>query len=411
MLVGKKYIIFITVYPFNEDYALKYGFDILSKRGFNIVILNVFNFLHPKALEELQYNNLLEPVMGVEQFWIESGKDLRKHLDSIRGWKIAFLVVFPVIKLLRVLRRANVDYIITNGNIHPPIMGGEKTIFGRFFRILKTLIANPVTFFSNSFMGKVKNYMYRLSHRLPYFFGIRCPKYYFLGSEAYPYCYPPSKTQVIHAHSFDYDRCLKNKGKPKAEYIPDGEYYVHIADTPWGGHDYPILKITGGTSKEDYSKIINAFFDFVERNTGKRIIIAAHPKHTDEDNVYNGRPFLYDTEQLIKYSSGVICHYSGAVKFAVIHKKPVCFISIWKMKGDTFFQNNIIAHAKALGSEIHYIDRNADLQRMLDKGIFSYDPSVYEDFERKYIKLDKNQDRLFGDIVADTLLGKMASNG
>ena len=69
-------IIFFTVYPLNEDYAIKYGFDVLKKRGFDIVILHVFDYLFDddlKAYSE-QYGELT-PVLGIEQTHIRSKSD------------------------------------------------------------------------------------------------------------------------------------------------------------------------------------------------------------------------------------------------------------------------------------------------------------------------------------------------
>ncbi len=123
--------------------------------------------------------------------------------------------------------------------------------------------------------------------------------------------------------------------------------------------------------------IINKFFGFIEELMGIRVVIAAHPKYTEEDNVYSGRSFLKDTEQLIKYSSGVFLHYSSAVSFAVIHKKPVCFISADEIKQDMHFHGLISAFAEELKSRIYYIDRKEDLRCMKDNGIFSYNQNAY----------------------------------
>lgn len=392
MLVNKKTIIFITIYPFNEDYAIKYGFDILKKRGFDIVILNVLNFIYPKAVEKLPGYTILVPVCGVEQVCVKSRKDLENHLNNITGWKLAILVVIPCIKLLKVLRYASVNYIILFLNIQPSFPKKRADFLKRLFFLLIHFFKKPVDVFLISILP-------RLPYRLV---GVHYPKYVVLGSEITNCSYSLLKTQAIYSHSFDYDRYLRNKNKPKPEFVPD-DYYVHIADTPWGGHDYFIIDYKPRIRKSEYSRIINAFFDFVEKKTSKKIIIAAHPKHSDEDNIYHGRPFLYDTEQLIKYSSGVMCHFSGAIKFAIIHKKPICFISSRRFEKDTYFQSNISAYSRGFGAKINYIDNEADWLEVLDKGFF-YNKEAYEDYERKYIKAIQTEDRLLWDTVADALI-------
>lgn len=406
MLVNKKTIIFITVYPFNEDYGLKYGFDVLIKRGFRLLILNVSDFLYPRLSgNKTGYYEELNPVMGIEQINIRSGNELKNYLLNLNSWKIAYLVAYPFISLRKVLTSAKTDYIMTNAGHHPlPHENMEKrTFIDRLSRLIKRFIKKPDRSFLIYLCDALKFYIYNLSLRYPMLFGIKYPRYYIRGTEGYIHPFSASKTNVIRAHSFDYDRYLRNRDRPKPKYIPNEKYYVHIADTPWGGHDYIFMNYEGGITKSEYRDIINSFFDLVENRTGGRIVIAAHPKHTDEDNIYNGRPFLSDTEQLIKYSSGVICHFSGAARFAVIHKKPLCFISLWKMKDDKHFQSSVKAYAKAVESDIYYIDRREDAEALTEKGFFSYNHKSYENYMKKYIKPYDSSGRLIWDIVADRL--------
>jgi hypothetical protein len=43
---------------------------------------------------------------------------------------------------------------------------------------------------------------------------------------------------------------------------------------------------------------------------------------------------------------------------------------------------------------------------MMEEGIFSYNPDLYEDYKRKYTKCDNVTDRLCWDVVADELLNE-----
>ena len=62
----KKTLIFLTVYPFNDDYAKKYGFKYLKERGYDITILNIMAILYPHAVNEFPGYTKLESVEGVE---------------------------------------------------------------------------------------------------------------------------------------------------------------------------------------------------------------------------------------------------------------------------------------------------------------------------------------------------------
>ena len=225
-----------------------------------------------------------------------------------------------------------------------------------------------------------------------------------LGSEKYDYKYSLSKSRVIYGHSYDYDRYLRNQRLVKPSFIPEEEYYVHLVNSPWKVHGYVLLDVDSTITKDEYKGIINKFHDFLEEETGKKIVIAAYPKARPEENIYNGRPFIYhNTEQLVKYSSGVICHHTGAINFAVIHKKPICLVSLRKLDMVPVFHYSTIAFAKALDLEIQYIDSDEDLERVVDTGIFVYNGQAYEDYTKKYLKTDQSGERLLWDTVCDVL--------
>lgn len=398
----RKTIIFITVYPFGEDFALKYGFDILRRRGFNVAILNVMNFIFAEALvKKIPHYNILPPVGNVEQVCVRSGEELQLHLKRIEGWRIAVLVIFPYVRILRVLKRTGVRYIRTFTNLAPPPFSEPGSFVSRILNALSGLIKNPFKFFVSSVIHKLP----------PPLIGLQYPAYDILGSEEAHNQIHSSEIKCINAHSFDYDRYLRNREKVRPSYLPGGEFYVHIANHTWDVHDNVLLNIKPAIGKEEYARIINRFFDRIEENTGKSIIIAAYPKATDDENIYEGRPFLYDTEQLIKYSSGVFCHYSGAIKFAIIHKRPICFISIRQFQEYAYHRYAILQYINALNTEVHFIDREEGVQTLIEQGIFSYNRKVYEDYFNKYIATRCTNGRLLWDIVAEALDEEIAAYG
>lgn len=393
-------IIFFTIYPLNEDYGIKYGFDIFKKRGFNIVILNVFKYLFDDRFSEYQRQyGELDSVMGIEQISIGSERDFEKYFDNILGWKIGIpLLGYWDEKFLKLIVRTKIDYIIGNAWHHPTYSGSEP-FFARFSRFLVRIFRDLVGTIRKSVFWKIKMLIARRFN----LFGFRHPKYYIAGTEVYPFRISTSNTTVIPAHSLDYDRFLRNKGKPRSVDIPGYEYYVFIADSPWGEHDHYLWEKPSYITKQKYSALVNKFLSLVEVKTGRKVVISAHPKYSSNDDIYDGRPFLYDTEQLIKYSSGVISHFSGAIKFAVLHDKPLCFISLWEMKDDYHFQEMIKAYAFEMKAPIYYIDKNDSLSEMTRNGFFYYDSNAYKKFTRKYINPGNCVDRLLWDIVADTL--------
>jgi hypothetical protein len=302
------------------------------------------------------------------------------------------------IRLLRILKYANVNYIILNLGPHP--IPKQEAFLNRLKRFLKDKPAN--VFYK--IINKSKVYF---ACKFPLLFGINYTNYVVTSQIKNRLTFPEtSKTKIIYTHSLDFDRYLRSKNKPKPVSIHNEKYFVHIANSPWFDRDYVFSGYNAKISRSQYMNIINKFFGFIEELMGIRVVIAAHPKYTEEDNVYSGRSFLKDTEQLIKYSSGVFLHFSTALSFAVIHKKPVCFISADEIKQDMHFHGLISAFAEELKSRIYYIDRKEDLRCMKDNGIFSYNQNAYNYYSRKYIKPFNTSGRSLWNIIADTVLNE-----
>jgi hypothetical protein len=402
--VNKKTIIFITVHPFNEDYALKLGFDILKNRGFEIVVFNVYEILFRETVKEYKrifaHGSQIGPVFGINQFEVKSVKDLRICCNDIEGWKIAILMCHPYLSILKVLKKAKVGYVRKFSNMAPPIKPvTQRGYIREIIRVLRLFVSFRRLFF------------YATNKIMPIFprlFNVEPPEYVIVVSAASVPSYILSKTKVIYTHSFDYDRYLRNKDKPRPKIVPDEDYYVYIPCIFGYGLSGISEKRRPLLSMNELVEIINRFLGFVEKMTGKKILIAPHPKYASSEwNLYEGRPFIgFETEQLIKYSSGVLNHGSFAIKFAIIHEKPLGFLAIRSLGHDSF--NNLIvkAQASALGGRVHYIDTDDDLRQLMDEGMMSYNPDLYGDYKRKYIKCDNSKDHLYWEVVADELLNE-----
>ena len=403
--MNKKTIVIITLYPFNENHALKFGFDILKKRGFEIVVFNVYEIIYRDTVKEYErifsHGSQLGPVFGINQFEVKSVKDLRTCLNDIEGWKIAILS-HPYLSILKVLKKAKVGYVRKFSNMGPPIPVTQRGYLREIIRVLRIFVSFRRLFF------------YATNKIMPIFprlFNVEPPEYVIAVSADSVPSYILSKTKVIYTHSFDYDRYLRNKDKLRPKIVPDEDYYVYLPTIAGSGLSGIAEKLSPLLSRNELVEIKNRFLGFVEKMTGKKIIIAPHPKHASSEwNLYEGRPFIpYETEQLIKYSSGVLTHGSYSIKFAIIHEKPVGFLAIRSL--GHHFRNNLVckAQASALDGRVHHIDTDNDLCQMMEEGIFSYNPDLYEDYKRKYIKCDNAADRPYWDVVADELFNEKVS--
>jgi hypothetical protein len=330
---------------------------------------------------------------------VKSVKNLRICFNDIEGWKIAILAGHPYLSILKVLKKAKVGYVRKFSNMGPPIPVTQRGYLREIIRVLRIFVSFRRLFF------------YATNKIMPIFprlFNVEPPAYVIVVSAVSAPSYIHSKTKVIYTHSFDYDRYLRNKDKLRPKIVPDEDYYVYLPTVAGSGLSSIAEKLSPLLSRNELVEIINRFLGFVEERTGKKIIIAPHPKYASSEwNQYEGRPFIgFETEQLIKYSSGVLSHGSFAIKFAIIHEKPLGFLAIRSLGHDSF--NNLIvkAQASALGGRVHYIDTDDDLRQLMDEGMMSYNPDLYGDYKRKYIKCDNSKDHLYWEVVADELLNE-----
>ena len=174
-----------------------------------------------------------------------------------------------------------------------------------------------------------------------------------------------------------------------------------LASHPWPVHDAHILGIRSAVTKTEYSVVINRFLKVVEESLGLKIVVAAYPKATDDENIYQGREFIRNnTEQLVKYSKGVIGHHTGAFNFAVLHNKPIAVISIRFLRKENNFYRKNEAYARELCVPVNYIDTEKDCRMALESGLFK-EMNRYEQFKKKYLIAEKNRNKRIWHVVED----------
>ena len=131
--------------------------------------------------------------------------------------------------------------------------------------------------------------------------------------------------KVIPFNSTDYSRFLKtkevlglNNRRPYAVFID--EYLPYHPDTK-------MLGIDSVPADKYYSKLRD-FFDFLELKYNLAVIVAAHPKSNYQENPFGDREVIKGrTEMLVKDCSLVIDHFSTAISYAILNKKPLLIIT------------------------------------------------------------------------------------
>jgi len=390
-----KTIVIIDIQPSNEAFARQWGYDILLGCGFNIIILNVFEWLYKDKLASMKDYNVIHPIPNIKQKNISSRNVLREALDDIKGEKIVMYMATRNSAVLSVLKEMSIPYMtqFTMGGVHGYANVG---LLDRTIKFIKRTIASP--------NAAIKKYRER-KEMVNYEKNIYPPKYHvtMYSDDAKSF---DNRTKIIINHSFDYYRFVRNNDLPKPEYIPDNDYVLLLANHNWRIHDNALdphrtNKIIG---RNEYKALIIAFLNRVQEKIDREIIISGYPGATKDEDIYERWKFVLgcDTEQLVKYSTAVMGHHTGAFNFAVLHKKPISLISFRKLHEDCLFDTSMKIYSDALNTEISYVDTQEECEFFVKHQMCEYEEVTYDDYVKKYIRtrdLANDDNRLYWERV------------
>lgn len=202
----------------------------------------------------------------------------------------------------------------------------------------------------------------------------------------------------VHFNSTDYNNTKNNLIR-----VIDGPYYVHIDEyLPF----HPDTLISGMEFMDPdlyYSKI-NYLFDLIERETRKKVIIAAHPiasKYKTQNYYGNRDVIFYKTASLIKYSDGVFNHCSTSMSLAILYNKPIITLLSEDMKSKVGkFYDQCKFTGEFIKSKVINIDHLPD-----DISFPEIDHDIYDQYKYDYITNRESEDKTNSDILYSILKG------
>lgn len=154
---------------------------------------------------------------------------------------------------------------------------------------------------------------------------------------------------IVPVHSISYDEYLQVDKNIAESPIKKEPYFVFV-DQALTIH--PDNKDFSEKDTDNYrNELIKTLKYISEKNNGIKIVIAEHPRIRYEDNFWHGyERFSGISAQLIKYSNGVIGHFSTILALAQIYNKK-----IFLLKSSSFyfpFNSRVDNASKMLGSKL-----------------------------------------------------------
>lgn len=374
-----KTIIVFTLVPMNDDYLKRYGFQFFKDNNIDQVYLNLCELVYGHEKTQLVGYGNLGACPGVNEQGVSSYRGLFSILKNYGDDAVVYMNITYPASVLAILALLKIPYIDGSlwGGVQTVdwVTTGESWFHRNLSRLRRAFVELP-----RMVKGRCTSYLCQVIRKIH-------PPHLVLVSSLAEYNKSRNTRKLLN-HTFDYDRYLVNQKMTRPRYIPEEEYYVLLPNHAWMVHDYIILDAQNDCcmTKDRYSILINSTLDKLEQLTGTKILVAGYPNAAWSEDVYVGREFLIgtETEQLVKYSAGVITHFSGAINFAVLHNKPICLFTFSDFDPDRRFMRPLESYSHALGIPVNYLDSEPDIRQLVADGLFKT-PMAYENYIDKFI--------------------------
>lgn len=384
-----KRIIFLVVSPFNlRDYQ-RFGIEILQQNEFKVEVWDITSILLP-----IFYNSYTPPdSFDYEGLTLFSKKlELYNKIAVLKNSDFVINIIPYNLKSLwiyRTLSKSEADYAVFMANAIPSINNGKLKVSIYLRKIKKLFKLSP------------KKILGLLLSRIPFrWFYVKSAKICLAGGEkCLKYHYPTdANTEVLWAHTLDYDLYLKEKNNPVSERLIAVFIDEYLPFHP----DYIVAGIKPCVAPDRYYFLLNNFFKLIENKLGLEVIIAAHPRSNYEsrfDYFKERKCIRGQSVKLIRESKLVLSHGSTALSFANLFYKPVVFMTSSELNRS--YQGPLIVEmAKHFGKKPIFIDENNDIDWKVE---LTVDKNHYNNYRRDYIKTKHSEDLPFWQIVANRL--------
>lgn len=370
---------------FTERDYKRFGLDSFIKNNFRVEIFDFSPLLNKKVFKEFKPNNIYKG-----SILINSKKHARELLKSLHSNDLVYMYMpldYKTLWVFRRLRIRKVEYIITSlGAI--PLVNFYKRSLIRLVRVSLKIISNPVKLFDILCL--------KLPNKI---LGINGAKYIVCidqnQSQNSRY-YSFEKTEYILAHAYDYDIFLKDK-----DVGIDGDYIVFLDEYGPFHPDFLTENVKPDCGAADtYYPYLCRYFDFIEKESGKKVIIAGHPKsdYKGKENLLGYRNIVYGkTIELVKNAYIVIGHASTSLNFAALYNKKVILLTSGKYTRR--YKLSINSVANELGCKI--IDLDNDF--VDEDSVPRLDSLKYEYYKESYIKKAGTEESTIAEIICKRL--------
>ena len=384
-----KNLFYIHRFPFNKEAFNRDEFAYFISEGYHVKYLDISTLLKKKDL-------------GVKS--PESLKDYIIPFDSKKSFKNFLLehkddsVIITDVGLLAnsawmyvAIFNAKLPYVLFENSVLPKIKNASKQITKTgFLKLFKRfnyskIYKKPVEMFTH-LIAKSKLYPAKMIITSK-------PK---LSAEKR--ALKGKDTIMKYSMSLDYKVAMdaaenNTMEEPYAVFVD--QYFVHHPD-------FKTNHIVHFFTAEEYYTELNNFLADFSAKTGLKIVIASHPRRSEQQTKDFNPDFeihYNKTAELVKHSRVALIHFSTAINFAVIFKKPFLLLDSDLFKNSSV-KEEINMFSNYFGQKtVNTSDYHGELESIDDR-ISKIDEQKYDEFLNTYIKHPKAEKETFREQIS-----------
>lgn len=395
-------IIYFIESPFCQRDFERFGIDIMKDNGFCVEIWDFTPFISPETHNTVKVPDPIDYQKSNCRLFTKKAKIIQEIKNLKQDTMIILIMFFDYEHyfLYRELSKQNISYAFIITNAIPVYK--NKSAGNYFFN--KYWLTNFARKIKKLNLEKIKKYVF---NRVPSsLLMIQFPEFIFAGGykSLINYKFPiGKKTNIIWGHTLDYDLYLKDLRKSSNIKFKDENYIVFCDEYLPLHPEYIRRNIKPPITPEIYYQTMCKFFYKVEKETGFKVVIAAHPrsKYEEHPDYFDGRKVIRGkTMELVRDSEFVLMHGSTSLNFAVLYHKPVLFLTMVKMEQSRVLSGDVRRFSSELSKGFITID--SDYKIDWDKELW-IDEEAYANYKEKYIKRRNTKEEFFWQIVADEI--------
>ena len=208
-----------------------------------------------------------------------------------------------------------------------------------------------------------------------------------------------SKEKDIFIHNQDYDKfliCQKNSAE-NIEVLEEKKYIVFVDQ---GGATHPDVKMN--IYGERYISELNHLFSMVERQYGLPVIVALHPKANYKGDEFGNRKMIRGkTDILIKNCQLALIHYSTAMSWIVLWKKPFIIITNNNLQNYQYCHEILELWSLYFNKPLLNISELGCDEKIKEYCV-TYD-NRYDEYKELIIKNEGTTQRLYSDVIIEMI--------